>query len=65
MNKIVLFTSFAPNIGGGAVNINSIIPYFKEVDVEWLYLHDKDLKIEGCIHIGTPLFEERIEANKG
>ncbi|HAX76298.1 MAG TPA: hypothetical protein DCY88_10765 [Cyanobacteria bacterium UBA11372] len=55
MKKIVLFTSFAPNIGGGAVNINSIIPYFKKVDVEWLYLHDKDLNIEGCVRIGKPL----------
>ncbi|MFB2898172.1 hypothetical protein ACE1CI_35090 [Aerosakkonemataceae cyanobacterium BLCC-F50] len=60
MNKIVLFTSFAPNIGGGAVNLNSIIPYFKEVKVEWLYLHDRDLKIAGCTHIGKPLTGGKI-----
>lgn len=60
MNKIVLFTSFAPNIGGGAVNLNSIIPYFKEVKVEWLYLHNQDLKIDGCTHIGKPLTGGKI-----
>ncbi len=57
MKKVALITSFAPNIGGGAVIINSLIPALKEkeIDVEWIYLNDKDIERNGCVWIGEPL----------
>lgn len=55
MKKALLITPFPPNQGGGAVNVKSVIPYFKEVEVEWVYLNNQDLKLEGYTHIGELL----------
>lgn len=57
MKKVALITSFAPNIGGGAVILNSLIPALKEknIEVEWIYLNDKDVEMNGCLRIGKPL----------
>jgi hypothetical protein len=55
MKKALLITPFPPNQGGGAVNVKSAIPYFKNVEVEWVYLNHKDLKLEGYTHLGNML----------
>lgn len=57
MKKVALITSFAPNIGGGAVILNSLIPALteKNIEVEWIYLNDKDVEINGCLRIGEQL----------
>lgn len=55
MKKVLLITSFPPNIGGGAVNVKSVISYFKEIDINWIYLHNEGLNLEGYPYIGQPL----------
>jgi glycosyltransferase involved in cell wall biosynthesis len=57
MKKVVLITSFEPNIGGGAVIFNSLIPALKEkeIEIEWIYLNGKDIQVDGCIRIGHKL----------
>jgi glycosyltransferase involved in cell wall biosynthesis len=35
--RVVLFTPFTPDLGGGATNLRTLIPRLENVDVEWLY----------------------------
>lgn len=54
--RVVLFTPFPPNIGGGAVILRSLLPKLDGLDVKWLYLSDLDMDLDdGSIRIGDGL----------
>jgi hypothetical protein len=36
--RIALFTPFSPDLGGGSVQFRSLLPEFRDLDIEWFYL---------------------------
>jgi hypothetical protein len=38
---IALFTPYSPDIGGGAVQLRSVLPELRDLDVKWYYLAQK------------------------
>lgn len=57
MRKVLLITTFLPNIGGGSVILRSLIPPLKDkaIDVQWLYSHERDIDFPGAQCIGEQL----------
>ena len=52
--RIVLFSSFSPEIGGGSVQLRSHLEYMPEIDVEWYYLAEQPTNREKCHWMGKP-----------
>src|SRR5919202_129131 len=57
MKKVLLLTTFLPNIGGGSVILRSLITPLKDkgIEVEWLYLNEKEVDFPGAKRLETPL----------
>lgn len=53
--RIVLFSSFSPDIGGGSVQLRSHLEYMPELDVQWYYLADKPTQRKNCYWLGKPM----------
>jgi hypothetical protein len=53
--RIVLFSPFPPNIGGGSVVLKSLIPQLEEFDISWLYTAPRDQQFSGATWIGPGL----------
>lgn len=68
MKKVILVTTFRPNMGGGAVILKSLLPYLKERDIEvqWLYLHDgKAIELQETERIAEPLMGGNLAKDLG
>src|SRR5262245_11335299 len=53
--RIVLFSPFPPNIGGGSVVLKSLIPQLEEFDISWLYTAPRDQQFSGATWLGPGL----------
>jgi hypothetical protein len=53
--RIVLFSPFPPNIGGGSVVLKSLIPQLEEFDIRWLYTAPHDQQFSAATWIGPGL----------
>jgi hypothetical protein len=53
--RVVLFTPFSPDLGGGATNLRTLIPCLENVDVEWLYTASRPALHPGTRHVGPPI----------
>lgn len=69
MKKLVLFSSFHPDIGGGGVNFRTQIAGLTGWDITWAYLGDDRCRYDGCRtvcigkpFIGGPLFPDLLRA---
>lgn len=52
--RIVLFSSFSPEIGGGSVQLRSHLAQMPELDVQWYYLAAETTGREKCHWLGKP-----------
>ncbi|RUR84971.1 glycosyltransferase [Chlorogloeopsis fritschii PCC 9212] len=57
MKKVLLITTFLPNIGGGSVILRSLIPALKDkdIDIEWFYLTEKEVDFPEAKRLGEGL----------
>lgn len=53
--RIVLFSPYSPNIGGGSAILKSLLPELEAFDVSWLYTADRDQQFPGATWIGPGL----------
>ncbi|WP_026734487.1 glycosyltransferase [Fischerella sp. PCC 9605] len=62
MKKVLLITTFLPNIGGGSVILRSLIPALKEkgIDVEWIYLTEKEVDFPEAKRLGEGLMGGKL-----
>lgn len=61
--KIALVTQFSPDIGGGAVQLKSLLPELQEFDITWYYLSREKSKGFPGIWLGPPLLGESIKSD--
>ena len=52
---IALITPFSPEIGGGSVQLRSLLPEMRDLDITWYYLADSATAAERCHWLGKPL----------
>jgi hypothetical protein len=53
--RIVLFSPYPPNIGGGSVILKSLIPQLEAFNISWLYTGLRDQQFSGATWIGPGL----------
>lgn len=53
--RIALFTPFSPDTGGGAVQIKSLLPELKDLDIKWYYLSPREATSYAGHWLGPPL----------
>jgi hypothetical protein len=53
--RIVLFSPYPPNIGGGSTILKSLIPQLEAFDISWLYTAYRDQQFSGATWIGPGL----------
>lgn len=52
--RVVLFSSFSPDIGGGSVQLRSHLEHMPGLEVPWYYLADKPTARQNCHWLGKP-----------
>src|SRR5262249_21227433 len=53
--RIVLFSPYPPNIGGGSVILKSLIPQLEAFNISWRYTALRDQQVSGYTWIETSL----------
>jgi hypothetical protein len=53
--RVVLFSPYSPDLGGGGTNLRTLIPRLDNVDVEWLYTAPGTAKEPRTVRLGAPL----------
>ena len=53
--RVALFTNFHPDIGGGSVNLRSILAVLPDLDVTWFHLGSKPASWPGSVWLGENL----------
>src|SRR5262249_36144747 len=53
--RIVLFSPYPPNIGGGSVILKSLIPQLEAFNISWRYTGLRDQQFSGATWIGPGL----------
>jgi hypothetical protein len=69
MKKLLLFTCFNPDIGGGGVIFRTQIAGLRGWDITWVYLSDAPCRFNGCTTIwlgkpfvGGPIIQDMVRA---
>jgi hypothetical protein len=52
---IALFTPFSPEIGGGSVQLRSLLPELRDLDIAWFYLAENAAKSQQGNWLGRPV----------
>jgi len=53
--RIALFTPYCPDIGGGSVQLRSLLPELRDLDIIWFYLAADAAKSQQGNWLGSPL----------
>lgn len=53
--RVVLFSPYSPDLGGGGTNLRTLIPRLDNIDVEWLYTAPGIAKEPRTERLGPPL----------
>jgi hypothetical protein len=54
--RIVLFSPFSPDLGGGGTNLRTLVPELqKTMDIRWLYTAAREASYAGTVRVGGPL----------
>jgi len=61
--RIALFTPFSPDIGGGAIQLKSVLPHLGEFDLNWYYLASAKAGSYPGIWLGPQLIGGRLASD--
>jgi hypothetical protein len=53
--RVVLFSPFSPDLGGGGTNLRTLLPLLEGVRVDWLYTAAQEARQPDTIRVGPPL----------
>src|SRR5277367_2137616 len=58
--RIALFTPFSPELGGGSVQLRSLLPALPEMEIDWFYLSPSAAPADRRHWLGQPLTSAQL-----